>query len=147
MNQHGGAREGAGRPRKTEFKQMPEPQTPVAWLWQTLERRYGKEDIDALHLLYNERNQAYQKAQIAKQRDRRREIMATLQKAVQAKKENKVVLADWTGRRVTINSFVQNEQTGEWSAEWSHSDYPNSRWDTVSEDQQFIIRGEFGRYR
>src|SRR5258707_9572970 len=75
------------------------------------------------------------------------ETMATLQEAVQAKKENKVVLADWTGRRVTINTFVQNEQTSEWSAQWSHSDYPNSRWDTVSEDQQFIIRGEYASYR
>lgn len=75
------------------------------------------------------------------------EPMATLQEAIQAKKDGKVVLADWAGRRVTINDFAQNEQTKEWSAEWSHADYPSARWDPVAEGQQFIIRGEYGRYR
>lgn len=72
---------------------------------------------------------------------------ATLAEAVQAKSEGKVVLADWTGRRVTINRIVQNASTGEWSAEWSHPDYIHSRWDTISEDQQFIIRGKYGSHR
>lgn len=74
-------------------------------------------------------------------------IMGDLQEAIQAKKDGKVVLADWTGRRVTINNLVQNQETKQWFAEWSHSDYPHSRWDDVDEDQQFIIRGVYGSHR
>lgn len=72
---------------------------------------------------------------------------ATAEEAAEAKRQNYVVLADWAGRRVTINSLAQNAQTGEWSAEWSHSDYPGSRWDTISDSQRFIIRGEYSHYR
>lgn len=139
----GGAREGAGRPLSTYKGNQYTGETPIEKLWTFLAERHGEEAATEAHLFFNEQKRIYEKQKIAE----RKVTMATLQEAVQAKSENKVVLADLGGRRVTINSLVQNETTGEWSVRWSHSDYPESRWDTVSEDQQFIIRGVYGRYR
>lgn len=70
MSNHGGARRGAGRhwePGEAE------PHTPLMWLWRELERRYGNAEIDCLHIEYNTRWQAYQKAKIAEGRRRRGE--------------------------------------------------------------------------
>lgn len=81
------------------------------------------------------------------EREKDMERVGNLQEAVQAKEEGKVVLADWSGRRVTINDFAQNQQTGQWTARWSHSDYPECHCSDINEDEQFIIRGKYGRYR
>lgn len=76
-----------------------------------------------------------------------RGIMATLEEAIQAKKEDKVVLADWAGRRVTIVDFVQDSQTERWSAGWNDPDGRGLRWDDVDESDTFIIRGKFAPHR
>src|SRR5947207_12506703 len=59
-------------------------------------------------------------------------MLKTVEEAAQAKAQGKVVLADWAGRRVTINTILQGND-GRWHVEWSHSDYPHARWDEVSE--------------
>jgi hypothetical protein len=75
---HGGQREGAGRPQKTEFEPVQEPQTPLMWLWKELATLNGQEVADRLHLEFNKRHQDYQKSRIANERQRRGSIMYTI---------------------------------------------------------------------
>lgn len=67
---HGGQREGAGRPQKTAFEPMEQPQTPLMRHWQELARRYGQEASDEMRLQFNAWHQEYQKAQQQKNRQR-----------------------------------------------------------------------------
>jgi hypothetical protein len=64
---HGGSREGAGRPIKTQFE-IEEPTTPLSWLWLELARRLDKKTVDEIHREFNKRSQVYQKDRIARGR-------------------------------------------------------------------------------
>lgn len=74
-------------------------------------------------------------------------LAAPLEQAIEAKKQGYIVLADWAGRLVTVNDFACNSTTGAWSAQWSHSDYSDSRWDDLDGEERFVIRGKFASYR
>lgn len=67
-----------------------------------------------------------------------------IEEAIKALAEEKVVLADWHGRRVTINSIGQGPDG--WFAFWSHKDFPHQQCSDLTGDEVFIIRGKYGRY-
>jgi hypothetical protein len=70
---------------------------------------------------------------------------ASIQDAMKALDEEKVVLADLAGRRVTINSIGQ-AASGQWFAFWSHRDFPDRQDSDLEGDEKFIIRGKYGKY-
>ncbi len=72
--------------------------------------------------------------------------MATVQEAQQALNEEKVVLAKFAGRDVTVNTLLQG--TNGWVMTWSHSDYPEAHVDLLGDgDVEFIIRNKYARYK
>jgi hypothetical protein len=50
-----------------------------------------------------------------------------------------VVLADWTGRRVTING-ISKAADGHYVVSWSHRTYHNVQVSDLNGDETFIIR-------
>lgn len=139
----GGAREGAGRPHETYKGNLYTGETPTEKLWRWLEEKCGSEIAKEAHLYFNSEKREYEK----RKANERKDIMATLEEAIQAKKEDKIVLANWAGRRVTIVDFVQDSQTERWSAGWNDPDGRGLRWDDVDESDTFIIRGKFAPHR
>lgn len=62
MTDHGGAREGAGRPQRRYLReQMPAGQTPAERLWVWLAEKCGPELAEEAHLFFNKEKRAYEK--------------------------------------------------------------------------------------
>lgn len=65
------------------------------------------------------------------------------QEAQKAIERGKIVMADWVGRRVRINSLCHAEDQ-RWLAKWSHKDYIHARYDDVIVGQdELLIYGEY----
>ena len=136
------------------FKPMTQPETiyvsshyPMYRVWQTVGGYVVVYIIDRNNFrsvdggkVHRSRQNAYAKAKRLNDA-----MIANVHEAEQALKEDKVVLADFAGRRVTVNAL--SEGVNGWIMKWSHRDYPEAQIDDIDADATFIIRGEYSRYR
>jgi hypothetical protein len=77
--------------------------TPIEWLWQELERRYGPDVADEIHLAFNEQKRIYEKERKEKMNLRHTFYDAAVNDSITAPIEQRFVVA---GRVINLITFV-----------------------------------------